>query len=182
MKENLLKPIIEAILFVSSRPVLVQQIKDALKEVDTTQIKMVLQNLKEEYGKRNSGIKIVEVAEGYQMVSAPYLSDYLKEFFRIRHRERLSSPSLETLAIIAYRQPVSRLDIESIRGVNVEAVLKNLLEKGLIRIVGRRKTLGRPLLYGTTRQFLEYFGLRSLEELPKIEELSILYGQREQKD
>jgi segregation and condensation protein B len=116
------------------------------------------------------------------MITQPDLAPFLKKLYKGRPVERLSKPALETLAIVAYKQPVTRLEIESIRDVNVDGVVKNLLDKDLIRICGRKKAPGRPYVFGTTRQFLEYFGLKSLEELPKIENFSAMLATKEEVD
>jgi segregation and condensation protein B len=123
------------------------------------------------------GISVVEIANGYQMLSSPDCAGYIREFYKTRHKEKLTKPSLETLAIIAYKQPVSRTDVEMIRGVNSDGVVMHLLNKGLIKITGRKEVPGRPYVYGTTQQFLEYFGLRSIEDLPKLEDFPALMAQ-----
>ena len=170
-KENNYKPIIEALLFVSERPLLIEQIRRILSDLDSARIRAIAEELKTEYLNSNCGMRIIEVAGGFQMVTAVELSAYLKKFYQ-RPPERLSRPTLETLSIIAYKQPITRMEIESIRGVDVSGIVKNLVNKGLLRTAGRKKAPGRPFVYVTTRQFLEYFGLRSLEELPKIEEFA----------
>lgn len=171
MSENQqIKSIIESLLFVSEKPLMLEQIKDVLEGVDIVSIRQLITELKSEYQTRASGMDIVEVAGGFQMCTTSSCAPYLKKFYKIKHAEKLTMPTLETLAIVAYKQPVTRIEIESIRGVNVDGVIKSLTDKGLIRIAGRRDTPGRPFVYGTTRQFLEYFGLKSLDELPKIEE------------
>lgn len=167
---NGVKAVIEALLFSSERPLTLEQIKNVLDGLDTHQIRGILEGLNSEYEKSNRGIRIVEIAGGFQMIAAPNFSVFLKKLYKARRVERLSRPALETLAIIAYKQPVTRLQIESIRNVNVDGVVKNLLDKNLIRISGRKKAPGRPYVFGTTRQFLEYFGLKSLEELPKMQD------------
>ena len=116
------------------------------------------------------GLQIVEVGGGYRMGTRGELAPWLLKLQRSRTRARFSKPDLETLAIIAYRQPISRAEVEVLRGVNVEGVLTTLLERRLVKVVGRRPTPGRPLLYGTTREFLTNFGLRDLDELPRFEE------------
>ena len=165
-----LKGTIESLIFISERPISDDEIIGILEGLDKETITLAVQQLKEEYEQRNSGIKLVEVAGGYQMVTSPNYVQFVKKYYKIKHSEKLSMPALESLAIIAYKQPVTKLDIETIRGVNVDGVLKNLLEKGLVRIMGRKEVIGRPFVYGTTRNFLEYFGLNSLDELPAIEE------------
>lgn len=153
----------------SERPVLIEQIRSVLSELDSAKIRQILEKLKEEYTNSNRGMRVVEVAGGFQMVTASELSTFLKKFYR-KPPERLSGPTLETLSIIAYKQPVTRMEIEGIRGVDVSGIVKSLINKGLVRTAGRKKAPGRPFVYATTRQFLEYFGLKSLQELPKIEE------------
>lgn len=168
------KYVIESLLFVAESPLLIEQIKNILDHLETHRIRDLLGELKKEYQDSCRGIRVVEIAGGFQMVTNPDFSTHLKKYYKQKHKEHLSSPALETLAIVAYKQPVTRLDIESIRGVNVDGVIRHLLEKGLIRIIGRKEVIGRPFVYGTTKQFLEYFGLNSLEELPKMEEFSSL--------
>ncbi len=172
--ENHLKGVIEALLFISEKPLFLEQVKEVLEGVDTQGIRQILLQLKSEYAERKSGVTIAEIAGGFQMITNTDYASYLKKFYKSHHKERLSGPSLETLAVIAYKQPVTRLEIESIRGVNADGVISTLLEKGLIRIAGRKDCLGRPFVYGTSRQFLEYFGLKSLDDLPKMENFSSL--------
>ena len=174
-----LKGAVEAIIFISERPINVAEIQNILEGLDLQTIKNIIEELKEDYDQRNSGIKIVEVAGGYQMVTSPYYSNFVKKFYKIKHSEKLTMPSLETLSIIAYKQPVTKIEIESIRGVNVDGVIKKLLEKSLIRIIGRKEVVGRPFVYGTTRNFLEYFGLNNIDELPDLEELAQALSERE---
>jgi segregation and condensation protein B len=171
MPEGNPKKIIEALLFVSERPLLIEQIHRAISELDSARIRQIIEELKTEYLDSKRGMRIIEVAGGFQMVTASELSVFLKRFYQ-KTPERLSQPTLETLSIIAYKQPVTRLEIESIRGVDVSGIVKNLVSKGLLRTAGRKKAPGRPFVYITTRQFLEYFGLKSLDELPKIEEFA----------
>lgn len=171
------KHIIESLLFVNEGPLLIEQIKDILDHLEPTDIRGLLLELKREYQQNKRGMHIAEIAGGFQMVTNPEFSAYLKKYYKQKHKERLSSPALETLAIIAYKQPITRLDIESIRGVNIDGVIRHLLDKGLVRIVGRKEVIGRPFVYGTSRQFLEYFGLESVRSLPKMEEFSSLVPQ-----
>ena len=169
MSDNNVKTVIEALLFASEKPLMPEQIKDALDNLATDEIRKNIEELKDEYAKANRGMRIVEIAGGFQMITPPAVASFLRKLYKGRRVERLSQPALETLAIIAYKQPVTRLEIESIRNVNVDGMIKTFLEKGLIRITGRKKAPGRQKVYGTTRQFLEHFGLKSLDELPKIE-------------
>jgi segregation and condensation protein B len=166
------KNVIEALLFASEKPLLLEQIKKVLDDMDTNQIRQSLEELKSEYDTANRGIRICEVAGGFQMIANPYFVSFLKKLLRGPKANSLSKPALETLAIVAYKQPVTRLEIESLRKVNVDSLVNNLVEKNLIRVGGHKKAPGNPKVYGTTREFLEYFGLKSLEELPKIECLS----------
>lgn len=163
---------IESLIFISEKPLLIDDLKKIFEDVEPSKIREIVETLKKELEERSSGVRIVEIAGGFQMVTAPESAETIKKFYKIKHTEKLTGPSLETLAIIAYKQPVTRIDIEAIRGVNADGVVKNLQEKGLIRIVGRKEVIGRPFVYGTTRSFLDYFGLKSLDELPKIEEFA----------
>ena len=171
MELSELKKILEAFLLVSSSPVEVSQVKEMLGIKDESLIENAVRELKAKYESENSGLRIIEVAGGYRLSTIPELSSYLKKWFK-GQRPRLSRASIETLSIVAYRQPVTRSEVEAIRGVNVEGALATLLERGLIRIAGRRDTVGRPILYGTTRLFLEHFGLNTLKELPVLNEFS----------
>jgi len=167
------KNIIEAMLFVSDKPLFVSEIKGVLEEFSAQEIKDIILELAKEYEDTARAFRIKEIAGGYQILTDPMLAPWLKRLYKTSGPDRLSGPGLETLAIIAYKQPVTKAEIELIRGVNVDGVLKTLIEKNLIRITGRKETVGRPILYGTTQEFLQYFGLNSLDELPKLEELNI---------
>lgn len=169
-----LKGALEALLFVSEKPVTIDQLKDAIIGAGAHDLKEALNALRSDYETASKGIVLVEIAGGWQMLSNPLFAGYIREFYKTRHKEKLSRPSLETLAIIAYKQPVSRTDVEVLRGVNSDGVVMHLLNKGLIKIAGRKEVPGRPYVYGTTQQFLEYFGLRSLEDLPKLEDFPAL--------
>ncbi len=175
-----LKSAVESILFISEKPVTLDQLKEVVADAGAAEIKTVLQELMKDYEENRRGMTITEIAGGYQMLSSPYYAEYIRNFFKVRVKEKLSRPSLETLAIVAYKQPVSRGDIEMIRGVNSDGVVVHLLNKALIKIVGRKDIPGRPYLYGTTKLFLEYFGLKSLEDMPKLEEVSALVVSGEQ--
>ena len=172
MTDAELKRILEAFLLVSEKPLLIDQIHEALgPDVQPADLRRLLLELSQEYAQAQQGIRIVEVAEGFQMVTDPTLASFVARLTRQVRTIRLTKPSLETLSIIAYRQPATRLEIEQVRGVDVGGVLETLLRLNLIRITGRKETVGRPLLYGTTREFLDHFGLRNLEDLPSLEEL-----------
>ncbi len=169
-----IKGVVESLLFVNERPVTLDQIKKVLDTVSSADIKKAIVGLQDKYEGRRSGMMIVEIAGGYQMLSNPTYASYLRNFYKTKHKEKLSKPALESMAIIAYKQPVTRSDIELIRGVNSDGVVAHLLNKELIKVIGRKDVPGRPFLYGTTKQFLEYFGLKSLDDLPTLEEFPTL--------
>jgi segregation and condensation protein B len=171
---NGVKSVIEALLFASDKPLTIEQVRKVLDNLEASEIRAILEELRAEYERSNRGIRISEIAGGFQMITATEFASFLKKLFRERHADKLSKPALETLAIIAYKQPVTKFEIESLRNVNVDGVINNLLDKNLVRISGRKKAPGRPYVFGTTKQFLECFGLKSLEELPKMEEFSAL--------
>lgn len=168
------KSALEAILFVSEKPVVLDQLKDVFPELKASQIFDLIKTIQEEYVNREAGMVVVEIAGGFQMLSNSHAAPYIREFYKTKTKEKLSRPALESLAIVAYKQPVGRAELEVIRGVNCDGTVAHLLNKGLIKIVGRKEVPGRPFLYGTTKEFLEYFGLKSLEDLPKIEEFNQL--------
>jgi segregation and condensation protein B len=168
------KSAIEALLFVSEKPVVLDQLKEVFPELRPSQIYDLIKVLQEEYVNRDSGMVVVEIAGGWQMLSNSNAAAYIRAFYKTKTREKLSRPALESLAIIAYKQPVGRAEVEVIRGVNSDGTIAHLLNKGLINIIGRKEVPGRPFLYGTTKEFLEYFGLKSLEDLPKIAEFNQL--------
>ena len=172
MPQDNTKSAIEALLFASEKPLTIDQARSCLDNLDAAQVRKIIEDLKSEYEQSNCGIRIIEVAGGFQMIAAPNFAPFLKKLFKARHVERLSKPALESLAIIAYKQPLTKLEIESLRNVSVDGVIKSLLDKNLIRIRGRKKAPGRPFVFGTTKQFLEYFGLKSLDDLPKMEDFS----------
>lgn len=163
------KRIIEAVLFVSDKPVSIMTLKDVLKDIEPTQIRECVEELNNEYSSSDRSFSIKEIAGGFQMLTDPIYSKWITSLYK-RPPDRMTGPALETLAIIAYKQPLTRSDIEVIRGVNVDGVLHTLEERGLIRTRGRVDAPGRPILYGTTNEFLQHFGLKSLEDLPKLKE------------
>jgi segregation and condensation protein B len=171
-----LRRILEAILFAADRPVTIEQLACALPEVETGRIEDELQALAEAYRESGSGVQLLITGGGLQLRSDPDLHEYVTRFLEGKRRGRLSRAAMETLAIIAYRQPITRGEAEDVRGVDCGQVLHTLLERDLITVRGRSQALGRPLLYGTTEQFLHYFGIRSLADLPTPEELTALLG------
>jgi len=171
MTNEEIKRIAEAILFVNDKPIKVDDIKGVLGEADMKDIASAISELKLEYERENRSFRIFEVAGGFQIATDPSYAEWLKKFYRTTQAQRLSSPALETLAIIAYKQPATRAEMELIRGVNVDGVLNTLLERGLIRIAGRKDAAGRPIIYGTTKEFLQTFGLNTLLDLPRLKEI-----------
>ncbi len=164
---------IEAMLFASAEPVRSRKLADALKDtgIDGRGVRKIVAQLAREYEETQRGFIIEAIAGGFQMLTRPDHAEYVAALFGGGSSGKLSQAALETLAVVAYKQPVTRADIEAIRGVQAGPLLRTLLHRGLIKITGRAEVLGRPLLYGTTRKFLEHFGLKSLNELPKVEEL-----------
>lgn len=169
MEEDKRKSLLEALVFISGEPVTVAELKSVsgLPEAD---IKDLMDELIAEYAEREGGVQIGRIAGGYQMHTNPEHAESVKRFKGTVRAQRLSMAALETLAIIAYRQPIIRAEVEELRGVNSDGVVKTLLERRLIKVVGRKEAPGRPALYGTTREFLEYFGLNDLAELPTLKD------------
>jgi len=179
MEENNLKSAVEALIFASEKPITAEQIKKVLGDLDSLSINKIIAELKNEYAAQNRGIRVVEIAGGFQMTTCSNFAPFLKKLFKNRYSDKLSRPALESLVIIAYKQPLTKAEIESLRNVNVDGVMKSLADKNLIRICGRKKIPGRPFVYGTTREFLEHFGLKSLQDLPKMEDFTVLAQQQE---
>lgn len=170
MDINTARSIIENILFIADSPITSEKIGEVFNgEMNKAEIKGILDELKADYNGR--GVQLVEIAEGYQLCTRPEYAEWIKKFYKIDKGSKLSHASLETLSIIAYKQPITRIEMEEIRGVDSGGVVKTLSEKNLIKNMGRKKVPGRPMMYGTTRKFLEYFGLKSLTDLPTLEEL-----------
>jgi len=168
-----LAQLLEAALFSASRPLTADELATLDADATPADVRVALEQLREHYDFNQHGIELVELAGGYQILTRPvYAAAIERAQFSVR-APKLTSATLETLAVIAYRQPVGRIEIEEIRGVSAGGVLRSLQERGLIEVVGRSEALGRPLLYGTTPLFLELLGLRDLVDLPKAEELTI---------
>jgi segregation and condensation protein B len=170
--------IVEAVLFASDAPLRPDEIARADESLDEDTVEEALQRLRLLYLEGERAFDLVEVAGGYQLLTRPEFASYLERFDTVPRPTRLSGPALETLAIIAYRQPLGRLEVEHIRGVSSSGVMRTLQDRGLVEVVGRSEGLGRPLLYGTTARFLEHFGFRSLEDLPRPEELPVVLRDR----
>ena len=171
--------IIEALLFASDKPLTILDIQSALPEEDSTRISEAIKELQEEYGSMARSFLLKEVAGGYQFRTQSHYAPYILQMLKTSPA-RLSRAALETLAIVAYKQPVLRQEIERLRGVDVGGILRTLLEKGVLRIVGRKNLPGRPLLYGTTKKFLEVFDLKNLQSLPKLKEIKELGTEEDQ--
>ena len=169
---------IEALLFSSDQPLTLSLLAESL-ESPAADVAESLQRLGAGYAARNAGVELREIAGGWLLVTTAEHAESVGRMLRGKKRMRLSRPALETMAIIAYKQPVTKSEVEAIRGVDSSAVLATLLERNLVTIRGRSKVVGRPLLYGTTQEFLDYFGLRDLTELPRPEELRALVAARE---
>jgi segregation and condensation protein B len=165
---------VEALLFATDAPLSAGDIARLDESWDEERAEALVAELKAEYERESRAFDIFEIAGGYQILTRPEFSLVLEHFDTVPAPSRLSTPALETLAIIAYRQPVGRAEVEEIRGVGAGGVLKTLQERALVEVVGRGEGLGRPLLYGTTRTFLDHFGFRSLADLPRPEELPIV--------
>jgi segregation and condensation protein B len=161
--------VVEALLFASDTPVEASRIQEVLDLESPAIARELVESLRGRLDAEGRALQVMEVGGGFRLVTRPEVAPWLVKLARSRTRSRLSRPSLETLAIIGYRQPVSRPEVDAIRGVNSDAVLENLLERRMIRITGRKESPGRPFLYETTREFLVAFGLRDLGDLPKVE-------------
>ena len=180
-----LPQVVEALLFSAQKPLTPREIASAIKDAggedelvpnefaktSVAEVAAALEALKVSYLEQERAFQLVEKAEGWQLASDPAFAPWVKQLFPAVKPARLTPPSLETLAIIAYRQPITRADVEAVRGVAIDSVLQTLMERGLVKIAGRAEVPGRPLLYETTQFFLEHFGLRDLDELPNSEEL-----------
>jgi segregation and condensation protein B len=170
-----IKAIVEALVFASPEPLTLKQLLKLLEAEPREDVQAALEQLKRDYdGPR--GLQLVEVAGGYQIVTRPDLHEWVRRLFHERTTQKLSVQALETLAVIAYRQPVTALEVGEIRGVNTSGVLNTLLERGLIKIAGRKQVVGRPFMYATTREFLIRFGLNDLNDLPKVEDMAEALG------
>lgn len=170
MERDRLKSILESLLFVAEGPLTVHRLSEVFEGIERKGIVAALEELRAEYETASRGFRLVEVAGGYQLRTPKENADWVKSLFRGRPA-RMSRATLETLAIIAYKQPMTRAEIEAIRGVDVDGVLSTLLERRLVRIVARKDVPGRPFLYGTTGEFLAMFNLKDLANLPTLKEM-----------
>jgi len=170
MEREELKSVVENVLLAADQPINASELsKIFLDGTDKDQLQSILDELREEYSSRN--LQIMEVADGYQLCTRHEYNDWIRKYLKLDRSSRLSQPSLDTLSIIAYKQPLTRQEVDDIRGVDSSGVLKTLLEKKVIGPAGRKKVPGRPIMYRTTQKFLEYFGLKDLSDLPTLEDL-----------
>ena len=167
---------VEALLFASDAPLPAERLAELVGFLGREEAEQAVSELNSKYEQNGSSFRIREIAGGYQMYTLPEYSDWIEAMYAKVRKQRLSKAALETLSLIAYKQPVTRVEIDLIRGVQSDAALKTLLERELVAITGRAQTVGRPLLYGTTDQFLIHFGLNDLSELPKLKELETVVG------
>ena len=170
--------IVEGVLFASDAPLKAEEIARADESLDEDRVEEAIQELRTLYDESERSFQVVELGEGYQILTRPEFAPYLERFDTVPRPSRLSGPALETLAIVAYRQPIGRIEVEYIRGVGAAGVIRTLQDRDLVGVVGRGEGLGRPLLYGTTQRFLEHFGFASLDELPRPEELPVVLSER----
>lgn len=170
-----LQPIVEALIFASPEPLSLKALFKLLETEPREHVEAALSALREQYT-RPGGLQLVEVAGGYQIVTRPELHEWVRRLFHERTTQKLSVQALETLAVIAYRQPITAPEVAEVRGVNTSGVLTTLIERKLVKIVGRKQVVGRPFMYATTKEFLERFGLRDLNDLPKVEDMAELLG------
>jgi segregation and condensation protein B len=177
MDRDHLKRVIEALIFASDAPISLAQLSMILADVAKEDIELCIDQLKSEYGDRAFALK--KVSGGFELVTRPEYGRWLKALYESKSRSRLTRAALETLAIIAFKQPISRVEISAIRGVNSDGVMKSLLEKRMVTISGRAASQGRPLLFSTTKDFLRYFGINDISDLPKPKEIDALLAEGE---
>ncbi|WP_428058643.1 SMC-Scp complex subunit ScpB [Candidatus Avelusimicrobium faecicola] len=163
------KKIIETLLFITDRPVKPGRLSEVVETVSAKQVLAIIEELTREYAQTGRAVQIVEVGGGFQMATKPEYGRWVRKLYNEKMTTKLSNAALETLAIIAYKQPITRAEMESIRGVDVAGPLERLLERGLVRVVGKKDTIGRPMVYGTTDEFLRMFGLNKVSELPDLQ-------------
>jgi len=171
------RAVLEALIFASPQPITGREISKVMQGVPKPAWQAALEEIRADYAREGRGLHLVEVAGGHQITTRPEYNDWVRELLDPKSPTRLSIQALETLAVIAYKQPVTLPEIIELRGIKSGGVLKTLLEKRLIRIVGRKEVVGRPILYGTTKQFLLHFGMKDLGELPRIEEFAEYLGE-----
>ncbi len=175
------RPVIECLLFATNEPISVKRFTNILPGVPASVVRRLLLELQVEYDHQGHGMQIIEVAGGYQMATRREYAPFVLKLNRHRKRSSLSTSTLETLAIVAYKQPIIRAEIEAIRGVDSSGVIRSLVELGLVKVVGKKEVVGHPPLYGTTAEFLKVFGLKRLSDLPSIKELREQFENKEYK-
>ncbi len=177
-----LKQLVETLLFITDRPVKPSRLAEVIENTDARRVREVILALQTEYNERKSAIQIVEVGGGFQMATKPEFGRWVRRLYNEKMTTRLSNAALETLAIVAYKQPITRAEMEGIRGVDVAGPLEKLLDRGLVRVVGKRDTIGRPMVYGTTDEFLRTFGLNKISELPDLQVFASKSLEKKQED
>ncbi|HHV39224.1 MAG TPA: SMC-Scp complex subunit ScpB [Tepidimicrobium sp.] len=179
MDSDKIKPIIESLLFIWGEPLGLKDIANVLK-IEQGKVKGILDDMIKEFNHTNRGLKIIRIEDSYQLCTRPEHDKWIRELSNHNKTKNLSNAALETLSIIAYKQPITRNEMEAIRGVRCDRAIQTLLDRGLIEVRGRLDSLGRPIIYGTTKEFLRYFGLKDLDDLPPIEDFKI--EEREEDD
>jgi segregation and condensation protein B len=174
-----LKPIIESLIFISREPLTFEKIKSILNEIPDKEIETAISELIRTYSSQDKGIKITKTGGGYLFITKTENDKWIKRLLNLEKKSKLSPAALETLSTVAYHQPITQAEISSLRGVDSTHALKTLLKKRLLKITGRKKSPGRPLIYRTTNKFLIYFGLDSIKDLPSNEEIEIILGEEE---
>jgi segregation and condensation protein B len=175
LEDQQLRSAIEALLFIAGNPLSLDRLKGIFEDEATLeQIEAQFHALRQEYDDRNAGITLAEVAGGYQLATRPENAAWIRKFRTVKVSSKLSRPALETLAIVAYKQPITRTEVEAVRGVNIGGIMRNLMERRLVKIVGKKDVPGKPMMYGTTIEFLQYFGLKDLSALPTLKEFQEL--------
>lgn len=172
--DGTLRAIVEALVFAAEEPLTLEDLRELLPTMGEESLRRSLEDVRRLCEAPDRGVRLLPLAGGYRMTTKQELAEWVRALFRSRNRRRLSAPALETLAIVAYRQPITTPEIQALRGTDPTGVLQNLLEKKLVRVLGRKKVVGKPVLYGTTRDFLTHFGLNSLADLPSMEEFGDL--------
>ncbi|MBD3272478.1 MAG: SMC-Scp complex subunit ScpB [Elusimicrobia bacterium] len=180
MERQEIKNILESLFFITDNPLSLNKLTTIIPEATKVVLAELIAELRHDYETKNSGLYLAEIAGGFQLASRPQYAEWVKKLYKDRITYRMTKSALETLSIIAYKQPVTRAEIETVRGVDVSGVLETLLERRLIKICGRKEVIGRPILYGTTHEFLKFFGLNDLSDIPDINELAARVAQEQE--
>lgn len=182
MKKEQLKSVVEALIFAAEEPLSAKAISNFIDELNGTAVDEIVELLNQDYENSNRAFQIIRIAGGFQISTRPEFASWIKKMYAGRTSSRLSQAAMETLSIIAFKQPISKTEITAIRGVNSDWTVKTLLEKGLIAIRGRGEGVGKPLIYATTDAFLQYFGINDINDLPKPREIEELFGDSKYSD